>query len=164
MDEVALAAAFELLERSGYRPPYDGAEQMQATMQAWAAAWRGRSASDLRTALAEWLSRPSSRWWPKPGEVLALAPARPARQLEARTPLERAEELMGRVTTEMYQADPSGETSRVVLDQAIDDTMRACGQDRCIGVDCEPCTTALARRLEELWAERSMPATARRAV
>lgn len=163
MDERALVAAFEMLERAGYGPaPYKGAEQMQATMQAWAAVWQGRSAADLRSALTAYMAtgRP---YWPRPGELLALAPARAPRQLEARTPLERAEQRMGEITAAMYRADPSGQTSHALLDQAVEDTMGACGAPRCIGVGCEPCAVALADRLEELWAQRTMPETARRA-
>lgn len=160
-----LRETFRRFRAANMHPPVDlRVDAEVATLAAtWSEVWQDRTDAELVAACRAYLAT-DSRWWPSPGQLLALVPPRPVRQIEARTPMQRAERRMGLVTIEMYRADPTGETSREVLDQAIRDTMSACGEERCIGVDCEPCDAALADRLEELWAERSMPTTARRAV
>lgn len=91
-DRNALVRAFTLLVAGGCRPPSEwleldtGNSARLATQRVWLELPRVQAISEdaLLDACRTWLGSDRSRWWPTPGELLALVPRRDAPQLTDR--------------------------------------------------------------------------------
>jgi hypothetical protein len=75
MDNVK--TAFRALEVGGYRPPdiYQEPGAFKEACNLWTLLLPDMTSEDLMLAVASYI-RSGAEWWPKPGQILALVPAR----------------------------------------------------------------------------------------
>lgn len=150
----AIIRQFSRLEGAGLKPPYTDAFGCSAAGDVWLDLLEELTDAQLEAAVKEHARR--SRWWPTPGELLALVPpeqpterSRPelVRQAEP-WPGQRVGRLDGRRQTNVL--DEAQEQARSAwLEAGVKPCGAAPGRHTC-PLDCEPCGRDVLERADQL--------------
>lgn len=143
MTKEAVLQAFLVLERAGVRAPYADAQQAEESVATWLLTLGDVPDAALGEAVVEHLRGPKAAFWPRPGELLRLAPRREGRVLHL-------------VQHWRFSELPADVRMRL-LAQAVDE-VEACGT-KCDAWphDCR-CAVARLERIDQLAAEAQLAA------
>lgn len=147
MTEADIIDVLELLERAGCPAPCADPEQAAKTISVWLAVFGDHTKAQLEAAALGHLAGPKARYWPTPGQLVALLP------VEAREPTAETDEDEADRWRAAYQ--------RARREVAAQPHCCTLGHRTSLGGPCPDgcvqCTDWLQARVDELVAGVPMP-------